>query len=78
MQRATFRQGQPTGHGWTVFRVFDGEGGPQLPVALGAHQQAAEQRVPLFGLMAGNTDIDFGIHTFFQQFGQTGEQIGQA
>ncbi|MNG04790.1 hypothetical protein D3C84_879470 [compost metagenome] len=77
-QRPALGQGQPARHRRAVLGVLGGEGQPQLPGAPGARQQAAEQRVPLFGLMAGNTDIDFGIHTFFQQFGQTGEQIGQA
>ena len=77
-QRTAFRQRQPTGHGRVVFRVFDGEGGPQLPIALGTRQQAAEQGVPLFGLVAGDADIDLAIHAFLEQVRQAREQVGEA
>src|SRR5690606_174351 len=61
-----------------VFRVFDGKGRPQLPVALGTGLQATEQRVPLFSLMTGNADIDFAPHAFLEKIGQAGEQIIEA
>jgi hypothetical protein len=73
-----FGQGQPTRHGRVVFRVFGGERGPQLPVALGTGHQAAEQRVPLFGLVAGDADVDLAVHAFLEQVGQAGEQVVEA
>ncbi|MCY1430984.1 hypothetical protein D9M71_469440 [compost metagenome] len=77
-QRATFGQRQPARHGRAVFRVFGGEGRPQLPVTLGTGDQAAEQRIPLFGLVAGDADIDLAVHAFLEQVSQAGEQIVEA
>jgi hypothetical protein len=42
---------------------------------MGSRQQAAEQWIPLFGLMAGDADVDLAVHSFLEQLGQTGEQI---
>ena len=77
-QRTAFGQGQPAGHGRAVFRVFGSKGGPQLPVTLSTGHQAAEQGVPLFGLMAGDTDVDLTVHAFLEQVGQAGEQVVEA
>jgi len=77
-QRAAFGQGQPARHRRVVVGVLGGERGPQLPVARTAGQEAAEQRVPLFGLVAGDANVDFAVHAFLQQFGETVEHVIQA
>ncbi|RMP53042.1 hypothetical protein ALQ20_05432 [Pseudomonas syringae pv. atrofaciens] len=43
-----------------------------------AGQQAAEQRIPFFGLMAGDADVDLTVHAFLEQLGQAREQVVEA
>ena len=76
-QRPAFRQGQPARHWRAILRVFDGERGPQLPIVLRTRQQTAEQRVPLLGLMAGDSATCFAVHGLLEQFSDPTEQIGQ-
>ena len=76
--RAALGQGQPARHRRAVFRVLDGKGGPQLPVALGAGQQAAEQRVPLLRLVTGEANTAaLVVHRLLEQLGEAGEDVGE-
>ncbi|MNJ80625.1 hypothetical protein D3C77_790700 [compost metagenome] len=70
-------QGQPARHRRAVLGILAGEGGPQFPVGLGAAEQAAEQRVPLLGLVTGQTGAGIAVHGLLEQFAQAREDIGQ-